>query len=652
MNNPDIINYYYMTKNFFFLEEAAILIIDMLFLMMMNISHPKKTVNLKYDRFGIIAAIPANIAMITACIICDYFPSHFFSLLVIVLAIHAMLNAFLIMDLFLYLYYFPQKNIKNENNAFFRKLFLFIDLLLSILTEIRLSCLVLIPGITAEMLTAKYIQSIACIGIVAILLILAYEIIMRKYLIRVIRRVVAISLPIAIAVLLNQYFQPHLVILSLTYIVPFMLFYLFFHSNPYDELTGFQNPASMESRLEADITEKKPFYYGYLIIPELDNGTIKITDDIDTATITSICMQIENLSPKMHLFRINRGIYNSLLELPKSEEADAIYRRSAEIALAEFKKSNVGYHTQIIGFFVNSEMNSTHMIKAFANDILQRSNASDGNFHYLADEEDFRLFMKNYTIEEALRDIALKGDPNDERVLCYAQPIYDVETGSFRTAEALMRMSLNGSMVPPNIFIPIAEDCNLIHSLTLIMLNKVCEQIAGMSDSYEFDAITVNCSSKEFSRPNLYQEFMDIIDSHHIQHDKIRFELTESAIFDNPDEVKTNMETLSDKGIKFYLDDFGTGYSSVERIIAFPFHTIKFDKSLLDKSLEDHRMDNITTYMVDVLKKDGFDTLVEGVEDDRGVSYSMKKGFDYIQGFYYAKPVPIENLTSFFKKGK
>ena len=81
-----------------------------------------------------------------------------------------------------------------------------------------------------------------------------------------------------------------------------------------------------------------------------------------------------------------------------------------------------------------------------------------------------------------------------------------------------------------------------------------------------------------------------------------------------------------------------------------PVKTIKFDKTILYKSLDDDRMDDILTYMIEVLKKNGFITLVEGVEDESQNQYSVKRGFDYIQGYHYAKPGPIEDLKKYFNR--
>ena len=125
-------------------------------------------------------------------------------------------------------------------------------------------------------------------------------------------------------------------------------------------------------------------------------------------------------------------------------------------------------------------------------------------------------------------------------------------------------------------------------------------------------------------------------------------EITETAMFENYEIANRNMEILNKEGIQLYLDDFGTGYSSLERVMDCPIKTIKFDKSILYKSLDDNRMDDILTYMIDVFKKNGFITLVEGVEDESQSRYSMDRGFDFIHGYHYAKPGPIEDLTKYF----
>ena len=291
-----------------------------------------------------------------------------------------------------------------------------------------------------------------------------------------------------------------------------------------------------------------------------------------------------------------------------------------------------------------------HKLNSMSDYLFNKIYNETGNQCYLATDKDYREFHENYKIEQLLLDIRNQNNLDDERVLCYAQPIFSVNENSFRTAEALMRLSLDGTIIYPDRFIPLAEKNHCIHTLTMIMINKVCRIVKEFESKYDFDAITINCSSSELSNRDLFDELMSIINNNDINPQHIRLELTESAIFDDFNMVLRNMEKLNQSGIKFYLDDFGTGYSNLERIIGCPFYTIKFDKSLLYKSLDNTAVSDIVSHLTSVFKEQGFILLIEGVENDEQADYSIGKGFDYIQGYKYAKPQPVINLKDYFNK--
>jgi len=299
---------------------------------------------------------------------------------------------------------------------------------------------------------------------------------------------------------------------------------------------------------------------------------------------------------------------------------------------------------------VYKELDDPIKVRQFYDYISKRFVDMNNSYFYTTTREDLEEFEEYYRISKALKDIRNSQNEDDDRVVVYAQPIYSVEKDSFRVAESLMRLKIGDSIISPDKFIPIAEQSGCIHMLSCIMINKVCKAIEQLSEFYDFDAISVNISSKELSNPTMYQDFLDIIEKYDIDMGKIRMEITETAMFENYDMAQRNMEILDKEGIQLYLDDFGTGYSSLERVINCPVKTIKFDKTLLYKSLDDNRMDDILTYMIEVFKKNGFVTLVEGVEDESQQQFSVDKGFDYIQGYHFAKPEPIEELKNFFSK--
>lgn len=298
----------------------------------------------------------------------------------------------------------------------------------------------------------------------------------------------------------------------------------------------------------------------------------------------------------------------------------------------------------------NEHVNTMHKLKKFFEYTSQKFHVNYANERYDCVEKDYENFLETYSIENMLIDIRNKLNLDDERVLCYTQPIYCIKTNTFRTAEALMRLKMGDKIIYPDKFIELAERNGCIHALTCIILNKVCKEINMLNNEYDFDAITINCSTVEMEDENLDTELIEILEKNKVISSKIRLELTESTISGNYEIVSSNMKKLNQAGVKFYLDDFGTGYSNLARIVSFPFMTIKFDKSILYRALSDNTMNDLLDGMVTIFKKKGFVLLIEGVENDEHSEYSIEHGFDYIQGYKYAKPVPIEKLSEYFEK--
>lgn len=259
--------------------------------------------------------------------------------------------------------------------------------------------------------------------------------------------------------------------------------------------------------------------------------------------------------------------------------------------------------------------------------------------------------VQAYYLSELLEKLRDERQYDNENVICYAQPIYEVHSKEFRTAEALMRFYANGELIPPTVFVPIAEENNCIHFLTICMFHKVCKAIRELMPQSEFDAISINVSVQEFSEADVAEEFLSIIRSYDVPMDKIRVELTESALATDSGMLAENMKIMSDAGIKFYLDDFGTGYSSLERLTELPFSVVKFDKSLLYSALKNKKTDRLINGIVPIIKGDNFVALVEGVENDAQYEYSVGTGFEYVQGYKWAKPVPIMELKDYFAAG-
>ena len=466
----------------------------------------------------------------------------------------------------------------------------------------------------------------------------------------VVNKYALVFIPVDFLMLTVQFITQNAIFTSLTYVLPFMIYYILFHSNPYDELIGCQNQNSFDARFSDSVAMKRNFLVVYLNFPQLKNVNYAAHNEKIEETAANVCRKIEQQHHMVHIYRLNNIDFAMILYIKDEDKIKQFLNNVEKCLIDNLHYSSYNINYKIVAIPNNPVISTVHKLNSMSDYLLDKINNKTGNQCYLATDKDYREFHENYKVEQLLLDIRNQNNLNDERVLCYAQPIFSVNENSFRTAEALMRLSLDGTIIYPDKFIPLAEKNNCIHTLTMIMINKVCQTIKEFESKYDFDAITVNCSSSELSNRDLFDELMNIINTNGIKPQHIRLELTESAIFDDFNMVINNMEKFNKSGIKFYLVDFGTGYSNLERIIGGPFYTIKFDKSLLYKSIDNSAVSDIVSHLTSVFKKQGFVLLIEGVENDEQADYSINKGFDYIQGYKYAKPQPVIKLREYFNK--
>ncbi len=472
----------------------------------------------------------------------------------------------------------------------------------------------------------------------------------RGYMIaKIMKNAIVLTVPIDIGILALQFIFNNISFVGLTYVVPFMLFYLLMHSTPFDEMSGAQNRFSFEAHYSSRKNGLENCLVGIITIPQLEALGVSDIDAKAGTTIASICRYIETLAYDMRIYNLDKSSYAFITNTTKQTSIVHIESMIREILSAPVTIDGIQKHYdyKCIMFHEITGLTGYEQFYSFSNYMFDKVKDYTRSLTYHATQKDFEDFNNAEFIEKNLLDIYSKRDLDDPRVICYVQPIYDVNTNTFRTGEALMRLCIDDKLIFPDQFIPIAEKNGYIHTLTCIILNKVCKKIYSLNSKYSFDAISINCSTIEFMDPNLHDELLGIMYDNHVPCSKIRLELTESASVSNYETVRHNMDVLSKAGIKFYLDDFGTGYSNLSRIMSLPFHTVKFDKSLLYKSIENEHIDHLFGSMAETFKNSGLLLLVEGVEDDSQSDYVIGYKFDYIQGYKYARPQDIEKFADF-----
>jgi len=249
---------------------------------------------------------------------------------------------------------------------------------------------------------------------------------------------------------------------------------------------------------------------------------------------------------------------------------------------------------------------------------------------------------------ERLIEEALKKD----RVEVFYQPIYSIKEDKFTTAEALVRIrDEEKNLVPPGLFIPIAEKNGKILTLGNSILEKVCRFIREREpQKLGMDYIEVNLSVVQCADEKLASSFIAMLNEYEIAPDRINFEITESAELKRRDIFKANLEALQEYGISFSLDDFGTGHSNLNYIVEMPVEIVKFDRDMTNAFFVEEKARVIMETAINMIHDMGLKVVVEGIETREQFEKMKELGVDYIQGFFFSRPVPQDEFYDFIKK--
>ena len=253
---------------------------------------------------------------------------------------------------------------------------------------------------------------------------------------------------------------------------------------------------------------------------------------------------------------------------------------------------------------------------------------------------------KLYVLEQIRRAL------EEEAFEIYYQPVYSCEEGRFTTAESLLRLiDDRGRMISPAEFIPLAESNGLIDEISWMVLKKVCQYL-GEHPAFPLESISINMSIQQLTDRTFLSRVHSCQAQYGVPAEKLRIEITERTITENPALVRAVMAQLTAEGIRFYLDDFGVGYSNLASMISLPFETVKMDASLLTDIEEDGRALDTLRLMVQMLHSAGFSVVAEGIERIGQVECVKALGVDRIQGYYYARPMPQRELEAFLAPKK
>lgn len=242
---------------------------------------------------------------------------------------------------------------------------------------------------------------------------------------------------------------------------------------------------------------------------------------------------------------------------------------------------------------------------------------------------------------------------NEELTLHY-QPIVAVDTSAVQGFEALLRWQPSGSdSIPPNTFVPVAEQCGLIVPISVWVLKKACLEAASWRQRYPSDPplyVSINISSKHFSHAGFVGHVKDALEESAIDPESITIELTESLAMNDVEATLETMSQLRTLGVKLSIDDFGTGYSSLSYLRRFPVDTLKIDQSFV-KTMDAENYAIVKT-IIGLARNLELEVVAEGVETPNQHQLLALAGCRSAQGFLFAEPMPAESIDVFIESSR
>ncbi len=414
-----------------------------------------------------------------------------------------------------------------------------------------------------------------------------------------------------------------------------------------DTRTGLENYNSYADNIKRSYAIGKTFSIIMINIENSASIQAMLTYDNNVKLLREIATEmktaVKNNRAVADMYYLDRGRFRIILSYKNIKKAEDI-ANTLNITLRNNINVNslsIGLEPKICVTNCPEDVKDFETLTAFGVNFHERN--TDGSVMLAAD-----LFkQKNFDMANNIDLIIDKAIKNNSFKVYY-QPIYSVEREKFTTAEALLRLiDEDYGFVPPDMFIPAAEKSGAIHKIGDFVLDDVCRFIA--SEEFKklgLEYIEINLSVTQCIHGDLADKVLETLEKYNLSSDKINLEITETAISLGQATMKQNLDKLSEAGVKFSLDDYGTGYSNMKRVVQLPLKIVKLDKSFVDEQ-NNPKMWIVLQNTVKMLKDMNMEIVVEGIEDKQMVDLFSDLKCDYIQGYYFSKPIPENQFVEF-----
>jgi diguanylate cyclase (GGDEF)-like protein/PAS domain S-box-containing protein len=427
----------------------------------------------------------------------------------------------------------------------------------------------------------------------------------------------------------------------------------------HDQLTGLPNRQLLVDRLQHAIaTNKRSHHFGAVMFIDLDN--FKALNDTQghhkgDLLLQQLALRLNNCVREIDTVgRLGGDEFVVLLEQLSNDAVEAATEAELigeKILTAINQSCDLNEYqytgTASIGItLLDNQISSIEQLLRQADMAMYRAKASGRNKIRFYDPVMQTAINEKMALEINLRDSIQKG-----LFTLHYQLQVDKNRQTFGV-EALIRwLHSEHKNVPPSVFIPLAEETGLIVQLGCWVLETACLQLVQWEKEAHTAmlSVSVNVSAHQFHHPDFIRDVLNILHKTGANPEKIKIELTETALITDMEDAVSKITTLKNHGIRFSLDDFGTGYSSLSYLRYLPLEQLKIDRSFISRVPNNVNDAAIVQAIIAMGHNLGLTIIAEGVETEQQIEFLSRYGCNAYQGFLFSKPMTVEELTSYLR---
>lgn len=444
--------------------------------------------------------------------------------------------------------------------------------------------------------------------------------------------------------LVARMYFPKILLMDTFCIMAIIVVYLAFENPEYNLENGgiVFNSRALREYLEENLGCREYKYVGIMIHKYHEMRDIYGTRQMDEGVFL-IARYFTQTFRGTEVFYYRKGRF--IMLIPKGTDVREICRQIEE----RFRKAWRSKDTELyleVGFITGDITKSSESADKLLNTMIyafEKLDNSGGSEKIEVTEKEFAHIEQDTVVRKSLKYALEK-----RAVEVFLQPLINVESGRIEGAEALARIrDPQGNIISPTVFVPVAESSGRINELGEQVFEKTCEFIKDNDlEAMGIKWINVNLSPAQLMKFDLGERLVAIAQKYRVPTGKIHLEITEESMIDAA-YLQRQMQLMEEKGFQFVLDDYGTGYSNLLRLKKCTFINIKIDKGLVWDYCRER--DELLPTMVQTFKQMNFGITAEGIEDMQMAEEMQKIGCDYLQGFYYSKPVSMNEFAEKYK---